>query len=245
MNGGVHVVRNHRNFPHCAGWTAPVREGNHCLATRGSIKRGKRGERREAADRAVVRWSSAIIRKNRKFFDLEEGNGNMEYAGPLCEPNPPFLCAPLSRDRAFFFPFFFFFFSLVFHRFERIVLLSGKDIFFFFPLEFYRAEIERVTDQIDQQNLNFLLPPFFSFFFSLSVFHSKGIFIPSGKEIFSFIFFPRILFIYLLYHYYYFIYYNFLYQGKKSFLFLFSSNFIYLLYYYYYYFVCYNFLEQR
>ena len=190
MNGGVHVVRNHRNFPHCAGWTAPVREGNHCLATRGSIKRGKRGERREAADRAVVRWSSAIIRKNRKFFDLEEGNGNMEYAGPLCEPNPPFLCVPLSRDRAFFFSFFFFF-----------------------------------------------------FFFSYSI-DSKGIFILSGKEIFSFSFFPRILFIYLLYHYYYFIYYNFLYQGKKFFLFLFSSNFIYLLYYYYY-FICYNFLEQR
>lgn len=55
-------------------------------------------------------------------------------------PNPPFLCAPVSRDRAFFFPFFFFFsFFFVFHRFERIVLLSGKEIFFF-PLEFYRTE---------------------------------------------------------------------------------------------------------
>ena len=150
----------------------------------------------------------------------------MEYAGPLCEPNPPFLCAPLSRDRAFFFSFFFsfFFFRIPSIRKDCSAIRQGH-LFFFFPLEFYRAEIERVTDQFDQQNLNFLLPLFFFFFFFSYSIDSKGIFILSGKEIFSFSFFPRILFIYLLYHYYYFIYYNFLYQGRKSFLLLFFPEF--------------------
>lgn len=62
----------------------------------------------EAADRAVVRWSSAIIRKNRKFFALEEAIWNR---GPALCLTHPFLCASMCHEIALSSFLFFFFFS--------------------------------------------------------------------------------------------------------------------------------------
>lgn len=75
-------------------------------------------------------------------------------------PNPPFLCAPVSRDRAFFFPFFFFFFFSYSIDSKGLFCYQGRRSFFF-RLNFIEQRIERVTDQIDQQNLSFFLPLFF------------------------------------------------------------------------------------
>lgn len=122
----------------------------------------------EAADRAVVRWSSAIIRKNRKFFALEEAIWNR---GPALCLTHPFLCASMC-----------FFFHIPSIRKDCSAIREGD---LFFPLEFYRTEIERYWSGWSAK-------------FELS------------SSSFLFLFSPN--FIYLLYYYYYFIYYNFLEQ---------------------------------
>lgn len=55
-------------------------------------------------------------------------------------PNPPFsMRLYVSRDRAFFFPFFFFFHIPSIRK--DCSAIREEDLFF--PLEFYRTEIER------------------------------------------------------------------------------------------------------
>lgn len=70
---------------------------------------------------------------------LRFGGGNMEPRARFV-PNPPFsMRLYVSRDRAFFFPFFFFFHIPSIRK--DCSAIREEDLFF--PLEFYRTEIER------------------------------------------------------------------------------------------------------